>query len=214
MSQSGDLPQAQGLYDPQHEHDACGVGFVVHINGERSHAIVEQGCEVLMQPRAPRGLRLRGQHRRRRGASSCRCPTGSSARHGPAGVHAARARRVRRRPGVPAARAGRARRRASRRCSSAWPREEGQPCSAGVDVPTDDRLLGRPRRATEPRHSSRSSSRRAPVADRPIARRFERKLYVIRKRVEHEADALGARRARTCSTSPACRRRRSSTRGC
>ena len=35
-------PEAQGLYDPQHEHDACGVGFVVHIKGQQSHAIVAQ----------------------------------------------------------------------------------------------------------------------------------------------------------------------------
>ena len=36
------IPKAQGLYDPAHEHDACGVGFVVNIKGERSHEIVGQ----------------------------------------------------------------------------------------------------------------------------------------------------------------------------
>ena len=36
-----------GLYDPAHEHDACGVGFVAHIKGERSHPIVEQGLKIL-----------------------------------------------------------------------------------------------------------------------------------------------------------------------
>src|SRR5262249_62143255 len=41
------LPPAQGLYDPAHEHDACGVGFVVDIKGRRSHAIVGQALEVL-----------------------------------------------------------------------------------------------------------------------------------------------------------------------
>jgi glutamate synthase (NADPH) large chain len=41
------IPQAQGLYDPIHEHDACGVGFVAHIKGRRSHAIVEQGLQIL-----------------------------------------------------------------------------------------------------------------------------------------------------------------------
>ncbi|MGH8691020.1 MAG: glutamate synthase large subunit, partial [Burkholderiales bacterium] len=39
--------QAQGLYDPTYEHDACGVGFVAHIKGKKSHAIVEQGLSVL-----------------------------------------------------------------------------------------------------------------------------------------------------------------------
>lgn len=41
------LPPKQGLYDPQHEKDACGVGFVVDIKGQRSHRIVEQGLQVL-----------------------------------------------------------------------------------------------------------------------------------------------------------------------
>ena len=41
------LPPKQGLYDPQHEKDACGVGFVVDIKGQRSHQIVQQGLQVL-----------------------------------------------------------------------------------------------------------------------------------------------------------------------
>ncbi|MPZ42101.1 MAG: glutamate synthase large subunit [Betaproteobacteria bacterium] len=40
-------PQAQGLYDPANEHDACGVGFVCHITGHKSHEIVEQGLLIL-----------------------------------------------------------------------------------------------------------------------------------------------------------------------
>ncbi|MCJ0764997.1 glutamate synthase-related protein [Variovorax terrae] len=39
--------QQQGLYDPANEHDACGVGFVAHIKGEKSHAIVQQGLKIL-----------------------------------------------------------------------------------------------------------------------------------------------------------------------
>jgi glutamate synthase (NADPH/NADH) large chain len=39
--------QQQGLYDPAREHDACGVGFVAHIQGLRAHAIVEQGLKIL-----------------------------------------------------------------------------------------------------------------------------------------------------------------------
>ena len=41
-------PSSQGLYHPQHEHDACGMGFVVNLNGERSHEIVRQGIEILI----------------------------------------------------------------------------------------------------------------------------------------------------------------------
>ncbi|MBP9033948.1 MAG: glutamate synthase subunit alpha [Pseudomonadales bacterium] len=36
-----------GLYDPSREHDACGVGFVAHIKGQRSHSIIEQGLKIL-----------------------------------------------------------------------------------------------------------------------------------------------------------------------
>jgi glutamate synthase (NADPH/NADH) large chain len=41
------LPPAQGLYDPAREHDACGVGFVAHIKGKKSHAIIEHGLLIL-----------------------------------------------------------------------------------------------------------------------------------------------------------------------
>ena len=39
--------KAQGLYDPANEHDACGVGFVAHIKGNKTHSIVEQGLLIL-----------------------------------------------------------------------------------------------------------------------------------------------------------------------
>ncbi|MFA6014625.1 MAG: glutamate synthase-related protein [Gallionellaceae bacterium] len=42
-----ELPEQQGLYDPRHEHDACGVGFVAHIKGNKSHDIVSQGLQIL-----------------------------------------------------------------------------------------------------------------------------------------------------------------------
>ncbi|MFM5886358.1 MAG: glutamate synthase subunit alpha, partial [Novosphingobium sp.] len=41
------FPAPQGLYDPRNEHDACGVGFVAHIKGAASHAIVSQALEIL-----------------------------------------------------------------------------------------------------------------------------------------------------------------------
>ena len=40
-------PERQGLYDPQNEHDACGVGFVADVKGRKSHGIIEQGLEIL-----------------------------------------------------------------------------------------------------------------------------------------------------------------------
>ncbi|BAO80132.1 glutamate synthase domain 2 [Serpentinimonas raichei] len=42
-----DQLRQHGLYDPAHEHDACGVGFVAHIKGHKSHAVVQQGLQIL-----------------------------------------------------------------------------------------------------------------------------------------------------------------------
>src|SRR5882672_11091278 len=59
-------PGKQGLYDPQFEHAACGVGFVVHIKGQKSHAIIQQAVQVL----------LNLDHR---GACGCEANTGDGA---------------------------------------------------------------------------------------------------------------------------------------
>ena len=40
-------PEKQGLYSPSNERDACGVGFVAHIKGKKSHDIVQKGLELL-----------------------------------------------------------------------------------------------------------------------------------------------------------------------
>ena len=40
-------PSKQGLYRPSNERDACGVGFVAHIKGKKSHDIVQKGLELL-----------------------------------------------------------------------------------------------------------------------------------------------------------------------
>jgi glutamate synthase (ferredoxin) len=42
------LPEKQGLYDPQFEHDACGVGFVCQMKGKRSHDIIQQALTILV----------------------------------------------------------------------------------------------------------------------------------------------------------------------
>ncbi|HXV69110.1 MAG TPA: glutamate synthase large subunit [Nitrospira sp.] len=41
------FPDKQGLYDPGHERDSCGIGFVVNIKGQKSHEIVRKGLQVL-----------------------------------------------------------------------------------------------------------------------------------------------------------------------
>jgi glutamate synthase (ferredoxin) len=55
-----------GLYDPQFEHDACGVGFVAHIKGVKSHEIVEQGLQI-------------NENLKHRGACGCEKNTGDGA---------------------------------------------------------------------------------------------------------------------------------------
>jgi glutamate synthase (NADPH) large chain len=48
MTKKHGLPQKQGLYHPQFEHDACGIGFVAHVNGKKSNMIVRQALQVLI----------------------------------------------------------------------------------------------------------------------------------------------------------------------
>ena len=43
MHQDG-MPKKQGLYDPRFERDSCGVGFVVNVDGTRSHRIIRHPC--------------------------------------------------------------------------------------------------------------------------------------------------------------------------
>ena len=59
-------PEKQGLYDPANEHDSCGVGFVAHIKGQRSHQIVQDAYVVL-------------KNMEHRGACGCESNTGDGA---------------------------------------------------------------------------------------------------------------------------------------
>src|SRR3954469_14157245 len=60
------FPPKQGLYDPAFEHDSCGVGFVAHIKGKRSHQILIDAEEVL-------------RNMDHRGACGCETNTGDGA---------------------------------------------------------------------------------------------------------------------------------------
>ncbi|HUU99859.1 MAG TPA: hypothetical protein VMW32_02740, partial [Bacteroidales bacterium] len=42
-----DRPRQQGLYRQEFEHDSCGIGFVAHLKGIKSHAIISQGLDIL-----------------------------------------------------------------------------------------------------------------------------------------------------------------------
>ncbi|GAB6098573.1 glutamate synthase large subunit [Halanaerocella petrolearia] len=47
MVQGIGIPPAEGLYSPEQEKDSCGVGFIAHMKGEKSHKVVEQGLDIL-----------------------------------------------------------------------------------------------------------------------------------------------------------------------
>jgi glutamate synthase (ferredoxin) len=172
--------RAEGLYDPRHEHDACGVGFVVDIKGRKSHAIVRQALQVLI-------------NLLHRGACGCEPNTGDGA-----GILLQTPDRFFRRecaklgitlpaPGEYGAglvflprdplRADKV-----RALIQNIIQDEGQRCLGWRLVPTDDSSLGETARSVEPRIMQVFVGRGAGVRDHA---HFERKLYVVRKQIEN-----------------------------
>jgi glutamate synthase (NADPH) large chain len=176
-------PPAQGLYDPTAEHDACGVGFVVHIKGQRSHDIVENALQVLVNL----------EHR---GACGCEANTGDGAgiliqmpdaflrTCAPATLPAAGEYGA----GLVFLPHDESDRNRIKDLIAKVVDEEGQRLIGWRDVPTNNAMVGPSARATQPvfQHLFIAGSDAA-VRDRAL---FERKLYVIRKRVEHAVDTL------------------------
>ncbi len=170
----------QGLYDPAFEHDACGVGFVVDIKGRRSHKIVTQALTIL-------------RNLMHRGACGCEENTGDGAgiliqvphaflnrECGKLGIalpppgHYGTGHIFLPRDTVE-----------TRRCESLFAdvvREEGQTLLGWRDVPVDDSSLGPTAVSAEPAFRQVFIGRAPGIADDQT---FERKLYVIRKRIEH-----------------------------
>ena len=176
-------PPAQGLYNPATEHDACGVGFVVHIKGKRSHDIVHQALQVLVNL----------EHR---GACGCEENTGDGAgiliqmpdaflrTCAPTELPAAGQYGA----GLVFLPHDESDRDRIKDLIARVIDEEGQRLLGWRDVPTDNRLVGPSARATQPvfQHLFIAASE-AVAHDRVV---FERKLYVIRKRIEHAVDTL------------------------
>ncbi|PYO54105.1 MAG: glutamate synthase large subunit, partial [Candidatus Rokuibacteriota bacterium] len=179
-----DQVPAQGLYDPAHEHDACGVGFVVDIKGRKSHAIVRQGLLVLI-------------NLLHRGACGCEPNTGDGA-----GILLQVPDRFLRkqcgRLGIPLPGPkdygvgcvflprNAVQREKVQGLMASIVAEEGQRLLGWRDIPTDDRLLGASAVNVEP-HIKQVFIGRGEARD---AAHFERKLYVIRKRIEHAVEAM------------------------
>ncbi len=173
------LPQAAGLYDPQYEHDSCGVGFVAQIKGVRSHEIVLEADQVL-------------RNMTHRGACGCEPNTGDGAGILTALPHEFCAKVAQRDLGVQLPEPGRfaagivflprdeAAREACRQEVQRLIAEQGQQFLGWRPVPTDaDRAdIGPSARATEPVMEQLFVAS-APGLDQEA---FERQLYIIRKR--------------------------------
>ena len=182
-------PGIQGLYDPRLEHDACGVGFVVNIKGVRSHTLMEQAFEIAI-------------NLLHRGACGCEENTGDGA-----GLLLQVPDKFLRRETAalgftlpPAGEYGVGMlflpRRADERVQiealiETIVDEEDQVLLGWRDVPTDDSPIGETAREAEPAIRQVFIGRSAGLGNGPAAQaRFERKLYVIRKRVARKADGL------------------------
>jgi len=174
---SNGLPPKQGLYDPQFEHDACGVGFIVQMKGEKSHAIVEQALTILVNL----------EHR---GACGCETNTGDGAgilmqvphkflKRVAAAENIALPDAGQYGVGMIYASPDRATRSQSRQIFEQIVAEEGQKVLGWRDVPTNNESLGETAKLSEPFMQQVFIQRAAGLANDLD---FERKLYVIRKR--------------------------------
>ena len=47
MNQRASMKERSGLYDPDHERDNCGFGFIAHIKGKKTHKLVRDGLQIL-----------------------------------------------------------------------------------------------------------------------------------------------------------------------
>jgi glutamate synthase domain-containing protein 2/glutamate synthase domain-containing protein 1/glutamate synthase domain-containing protein 3 len=179
-SRPSGLPEPQGLYHPSHEHDACGIGFVAHIKGQKSHDIIEKGIQILI-------------NLTHRGACGCDPETGDGA-----GIliqipHTFFARESRRLgftlppPGeygvgmvfLPVERHQRLQ---TEGILERIVKEEGLTLLGWRDTPIQGSAIGRVARASQP-YIEQIFVARAPGMDTD---QLERRLYVVRKRAEIE----------------------------
>ena len=171
------LPEKQGLYDPAFEHDSCGVGFIVHMKGKKSHDIIANALTIL------ENLDHRG--------ACCEENTGDGAGILMQLPHAF----LQKVAGFALPEPGQygvaslftspdgAARAASQAEFEKVAREEGCPVIGWRDLPVDNARLGKSAKASEPFMRQAFLARDLKLADDAA---FERKLYVIRK-VAHNA---------------------------
>ena len=181
-----DPPKKQGLYDPRNEHDACGVGFIANIDGAKTHSIVEQGLRILTNL----------THRGATGADALmgdgsgiliqipdqflRISVGNLGFTLPAIGHYGVAMLF-----LPSGAESRAR---CERLITDFVVEEGQAVLGWRDVPVDNSGLGGGAKACEPTIRQLFVGRGASCTDQDA---FERKLFILHKRIQHAVRNLG-----------------------
>ena len=179
------MPEQQGLYSPSNERDACGLGFVAHIKGNKSHLIVQQGLQILANlthrgatgydPKLGDGAGILIQMpdafmRKEATKLGINLPAHGSYACGTAFL--------------PQTKNGR------EACESIVARiihEEAQTLLGWRDVPRDNSNIAQAAKDVEPVMRQVFIGRGENVVDQNA---FERKLFVIRKRIEHEVRAL------------------------
>jgi glutamate synthase (NADPH/NADH) large chain len=196
------LPPAHGLYRPELEHDSCGVGFVAHVKGQRSHQILLDADHLL----------CRMDHRGARGAEP---NTGDGAGILTALPHEFLAKVAKSDFGVTLPRAGEY---AAGIVFLPTDAAERERCKAFVDqvcAAEGQKVIGWRLVPTRPEESDLGESARAAMphieqlliaaASGVEGDAFERKLYLIRKRVSHklrgDASLRQAKQFYVCSLS-------------
>ena len=179
------MPEQQGLYSPSNEHDACGVGFIAHIKGQKSHKIVQQGLQILANlthrgatgydPKLGDGAGILIQLPDaflRKEAAKLNITLPEAGNYASGNVF------------LPQSQNGRD------ACESIVARivhEEAQTLLGWRDVPRDNSNIADAAREVEPVMRQVLIARGEQTIDQNA---FERKLFVIRKRIEHAVRAL------------------------
>ncbi|MBF2057666.1 MAG: glutamate synthase large subunit [Cyanobacterium sp. T60_A2020_053] len=171
------IPKKQGLYDPQNEHDACGVGFVVNKDGKRSHEIVQQALTILIsldhrggcgaEPNTGDGAGVLMQLPHDFIAHEAQKLGFSLPNFGDYAV------------GMIFTSPDESERLQARALFEQVVKEEGQKVLGWRDVPTDNSDLGKSALRTEPHVQQVFIAKNEEIKDNLT---FERKLFVIRKR--------------------------------
>ncbi|BBA37537.1 glutamate synthase, large subunit [Methylocaldum marinum] len=179
------IPAKQGLYDPRNEHDACGVGFIAHIKGHKSHDIVCKGLELLKNlthrgavgadPLAGDGAGILIQTPDAFLRDECSALGIALPEYGHYGVGMLFL------PGTPEHRA------TCERIVEDFIHAEGQTVLGWRDVPVDNSTLGESVKAIEPVIRQVFVGRAKNLADQDA---FERKLFVIRKQIDQKIRTL------------------------